>query len=330
MKKTLIIIAALALSLFMNAQTIASRQIENGGQGEFKSIVVSDESLPDFTIYRPADLQAAVNKLGPLPVIVFANGGCSRNPRDDEKFNSEIASYGFVLIGVGKYSELSLDEVHAAIKFLGEEKIKFIDDTVSVNLIQDIIDEYDPKGKSQPSDLIDGMNWAQKQASNPNSEYYHMIDPNNIGIMGSSCGGVQALEVSYDTRIKTLIMKNSGMMKMRGNFMNGISFEQENLQEIKVPMLYMCGDETDLAYKNAASDFETLNNIPVAFCSCLLCGHMGTTQEPFGGEMSRIVIAWLQSQLRGDKEATKVFTDPKVQHKSYDNWIIKSKNFPTK
>ncbi len=324
MKRILPFIALLTICISASAQTKEFRRINTSG--EFPAIVANDASLPGFTIYRPENLAAAVQKAGPLPVVVFANGGCSVNPRDDENFNSEIASHGFILIGIGDYNPISLETYHELVKSLGEEVVKAGADTSKANSIRNLIKSLQPGGKSDPKQLTEAINWAQAKAILRGGEYYKMIDVDKIGIMGSSCGGVQALSVSFDTRIKTIIMKNSGNFKNRPTSMGGTTVPEGGLNEIKVPMLYMLGNETDVAYRNAVTDFEEINHIPVAFCSGSTFGHMGTVHEPYGGEMSRIVIAWLQYQFRADNNYKKVFTDKKVQEKDYPVWTIKSKN----
>lgn len=320
MKKLLIITALLATAVSMSAQTKEFRKVKTSG--EFPAVVVNDASLPGFTIYRPEDLQAAVKKLGPLPVVVFANGGCSVNPRDDENFNTEIASHGYILIGIGDYNPISLETYHELVYALGQEVAKAGNDSSKVKSIRGLIESLQPGGKSKPEQLTQGINWAQAQAVQQGGEYYKMIDTDKIAVMGSSCGGVQALSISYDTRIKTLILKNSGNFSMRGR-----SEASGNiLDEIKVPMLYMLGNETDVAYRSASNDFEAIKNIPVAFCSGSTFGHMGTVHEPYGGEMSRIVIAWLQYRFRDMKNYKEVFTNQNVQKKDYSIWTIKTKN----
>ena len=324
MKRLLSVTILLAVAICASAQTKEFRKVKTSG--EFPAVVVNDASLPGFTIYRPENMEAAVKKLGPLPVVVFANGGCSINPRDDENFNSEIASHGYVLIGIGDYNPISLETYHELVYALGQEVAKAGEDTTKANSIRKLIESLQPGGKSKPEQLTEGINWAQAQAVKQDGEYYKMLDTDKIGIMGSSCGGVQALSVSFDTRIKTIILKNSGNFGRRITSMSGVAVDANILDEIKVPMLYMLGNETDVAYSSAISDFEAIKDIPVAFCSGSTFGHMGTVHEPYGGEMSRIVIAWLQYEFRGMKNYKEVFTNEKVQKKDYPIWTIKTKN----
>lgn len=324
MKKVLTIIVLLTVAICMSAQTKEYRKMKT--TGEFPAVIASDASLPGFTIFRPENMAEAVSKLGPLPVVVFANGGCSVNTRDDENYNSEIASHGFVLIGIGDYNPISLETYHELVYALGQEVVKAGEDTVKAKSIKGLIESLQPGGKSKPEQITEGINWVQAQAVKQDGEYYKMFDVDKIAVMGSSCGGVQALSVSFDTRIKNLILKNSGNFRNRLTAQGGVTTSASILDEVKVPMLYMLGNETDVAYRNAVADFEAVNHVPIAFCSGSTFGHMGTVHEPYGGEMSRIVIAWLQYQFRGMKNYKEVFTNKEVQTKQYPIWTIKSKN----
>jgi dienelactone hydrolase len=306
MKKSLLSIALLVVCVCLSAQTVKSRIVEDGGAGNYPAFVVSDATLPGCTIYRPGNLAKAVAELGPLPVIAFANGGCSFDPVADDNFNSEIASHGYILIGLGEY--------------------KTPEERAAEKAAEAAMTEKPASLYTKAEQLTEAINWAQMQNIDIDGEYYHCIDPERIGVMGSSCGGLQALAVSYDSRVKTVIMKNSGLMPQGVTSMGGSSFSKEGLQEVNVPMVYIMGNETDIAYSNALSDFEYINHIPVAFCSDNLVGHMGTVTELHGGDMARMVTTWLDYVFRGDKDAKKVFTSKKTQQKVFPDWAVKSKN----
>jgi hypothetical protein len=61
-------------------------------------VYTTDPSLPNHTIYKPANINAVS---GTLPVVTWGNGGCSGNGLDQRNFNLEIASHGFVVIASG-------------------------------------------------------------------------------------------------------------------------------------------------------------------------------------------------------------------------------------
>src|SRR5204862_7204242 len=60
--------------------------------------------------------------------------------------------------------------------------------------------------------LLDAINWANAQNANPQSPYYRKIDTSKVEVFGHSCGGLQALEVSGDPRVKTTLVVDSGIL----------------------------------------------------------------------------------------------------------------------
>jgi hypothetical protein len=61
-------------------------------------VYTTDPSLPNHTIYKPRNMDSVS---GTLPVVTWGNGGCSGNGLDQQNFNLEIASHGFVVIASG-------------------------------------------------------------------------------------------------------------------------------------------------------------------------------------------------------------------------------------
>ena len=51
-------------------------------------------------------------------------------------------------------------------------------------------------------------------------------------------------------------------------------------------------------------------------------GHGGTYREPHGGEFSIVALAWLQWQLKGDKQAAKMFKGKKCLLAKRKDWTI--------
>lgn len=316
--------ATLLMSVCVMAQTEAIRIVEDGGTGPFKAAVAKDASLPFYTIYRPADLKAAVEKNGKLPVVVFGNGGCySATNVTSERLYGEMASHGYIVIGLGNYSARGItpeldenDNFENFVKMIGEE-LGF------ENISNEDFDKI--MGHSEPSQLTDAINWAQRQTVKPGSEYYHMIDADKVALMGSSCGGLQAISISFDTRIKTVIMKNSGTFP-GDNQMSRDFISKDELKEVKVPVMYVVGNETDIAYPNAADDFERINHIPVAFCSYNKVGHNGSDRDPHGGEMATVIVNWLDYYIKGIESGKATFTDVNYQKQNFPEWQMKSKN----
>ena len=68
-------LAVLAVAVFPAAgRTARTVQVEGGGTGPYKAVIVEDDELPGYSIFRPADLKSAAAVEGPLPIILFGNG----------------------------------------------------------------------------------------------------------------------------------------------------------------------------------------------------------------------------------------------------------------
>ena len=129
---------------------------------------------------------------------------------------------------------------------------------------------------------IESIDWAMAQNADSKSPYYQKIDTKNICVAGMSCGGLQTLFNCADPRITLLMICNSGLFNQQnaGQAVGGMPMPpKEKLKEIHTPVMY---------------------NYPV--------GHGGTYRQPHGGEFTIPALAWLQWQLKGDKEAGKMFT----------------------
>jgi dienelactone hydrolase len=65
-------------------------------------------------------------------------------------------------------------------------------------------------GTSGASQVLDGVTWAAAENDRQGSEYYHKIDTAKVAVMGQSCGGGQAIDLSLDPRVTTSVILNSG------------------------------------------------------------------------------------------------------------------------
>lgn len=135
-----------------------------------------------------------------------------------------------------------------------------------------------------------------------------------------SCGGLQTLDNSADPRIKTLMICNSGLFINAGTAMPNMPMPQkEKLNDIKVPIIYILGGKEDIAYINGMDDFHRINHVP-AMAVNLPVGHGGTYAQPHGGEFTVPAIGWLNWQLKGDKEAAKLFQGEACGMSQREGW----------
>lgn len=265
-----------------------SKIVEDGGTGPYKVLMLEDPSLEAHTIFAPQDL-APFGKKNPLPVLVWGNGACTNSPWEHYKFLNEIASHGFLVIATGYIP----------------------------------MEEKPYRGPmSTSAQQIESIDWAIAQNADKDSPYYGRIDVENIAAAGMSCGGLQTLDNATDPRLKTIMICNSGLFINPGTAVPNMPMpNKERLQEITVPVIYILGGPEDIAYENGMDDFHRLVKVP-AFAANYPVGHGGTYRQDHGGEFTVPALAWLQWQLKGDKEAAKFFQGADCGLANREGWTI--------
>ena len=282
---------------FLNAaRQPKTRVIEDGGTGAYKAIMKEEPTLPEHTVIVPQDL-SPFNAQKPLPVLVWGNGACANSPFEHVNFLNEIASQGYVVLATGNIP---------------------------------MTDEWYKGPMSRSEQQIESIDWIIAQNSNPESPYYQKIDTRHICVAGMSCGGLQTLYNCADPRITTLMVCNSGLFNQqnRGQAVGGMPMPpKEKLNDIHTPVMYLLGGKTDIAYENGMDDFRRISHVP-ACAANFPVGHGGTYREPHGGEFTVVALAWLDWQLKGDKQAAKMFVGKKCLLAKRKDWTIeKNKMF---
>ena len=269
---------------------LKQKVVEDGGTGAFKAIMKEEAGLPAHTVFVPQDLKKFSQK-NPLPVLVWGNGACTNSPWEHYKFLNEIASYGFIVLATGYIP----------------------------------MEEQPYRGPmSTTAQQIESIDWAFAQNADPKSPYYQKIDVKNICVAGMSCGGLQTLFNCADPRIKALMICNSGLFNQEnaGQAVGGMPMPPKaKLKEIHTPIIYILGGETDIAYGNGMDDFHRIDHVP-AIATNFPVGHGGTYRQPHGGEFSVVALAWLQWQLKGDKQAAKMFVGKDCELSKRKDWTI--------
>lgn len=271
----------------------ASRTIEDGGTGTYKALMASDGTLPTHTVFRPADLSKFGRRVK-LPIIVWGNGACANSPWEHVNFLSEVASYGYLVVAIGPMPAEG--------------------------------QRGGAGGPTKSAMLTDAINWAIAQNSDKSSQYCHKLDVSKIAVAGMSCGGLQTLEVAPDVRITTAMICNSGILGDPGRGMGGMpKLTKDHLEKLRTPVIYILGGEKDIAYHNGMDDFRRINHVPV-FAANLNVGHGGTYSRPHGGDFAKVATAWFQWQLKGDKQAAKMFEGEPCGVAQMPGWIVEKKN----
>jgi dipeptidyl aminopeptidase/acylaminoacyl peptidase len=169
--------------------------------------------LPEKTIYAPINPPKDNVK---MPVIVWAEGGCFKTGTFYQPYLTEIASHGYLILANGPP--------------VGGPPKTVADFGKLMNL-----------GQNKISDLQDSINWVMKG----NGAKYGNIDTARIAAGGQSCGGTEALSISYhNDQVKLTFLVNSGALNPNSRAW---------LKELKYPVAYFNGGPKDIAYKNVSS-----------------------------------------------------------------------------
>ena len=173
-----------------------------------------------------------------------------------------------------------------------------------------------------PEGLKQALEWAIAQNADKNSPYYGKLDIDNIAAAGMSCGGLQALHMLDDARIKTILVMNSGF------FGSEESEDKASLAKMKQKsVIWILGGSTDIAWENGNDDFKRMSgSMPACLVSLDGIGHGGTYMQPNGGDYAKVAGAWLKWWLKGDKEASTMFTGAEPGVSKMAGWSIERKN----
>jgi len=244
--------------------------------GPYEVVMEEDGTLPDHTIYRPANLERLGSER--LPIVAFSGPGCDFNGTAFRPFFTELASHGYLIVVSGPPEPR------------GGSGAGF--------------------GRTAPADLSASISWALAENGRAESRYFKRLNAEKVAVMGQSCGGLQALSLARDPRISTLVLWNSGVLNVAPpssgapadtSFVMPVGNDKTVLDDVTVPIAYFVGAD-DMAAPNAADDFQRLKGVPVVLGILEIAGdaHGGTFRENNGGKFAIAALAWLNLQLKGD------------------------------
>ena len=187
----------------------------------------------------------------------------------------------------------------------------------------------DVQGSARPSDttaeqMIDAIDWAETHKAGPLAG---RIDFKSTAVMGQSCGGLQAIAAARDPRVKTLGVWNSGLFDNPDQpwAIAAAPVNKANLATLRTPAIYVTGEPSEVAFKNADDDVDRIHTAPVFRAWMHGTGHSGTYREPNGGAYAPVAVAWLRWQLQGSNEAAALFRGADCGLCRDSRWVLRKK-----
>lgn len=198
------------------------------------------------------------------PIFAWGEGGCAQDGLSNAAVMGEIASHGYFVIADGTPNGTSMGSLGGDTVAMGKPLLAYID-------------------------------WAIAENDKPCSAYYQSLDTTKVAANGFSCGGLMAEGTAGDSRITTWGLNSSGLLSANQNF----------LKTVHTPVLIVLGGPSDIAYENGERDYTSIAalGVPIMLFSKDI-GHGGDLFSSRGGDFTKIDLAWLDWQLKGDTTAT--------------------------
>jgi hypothetical protein len=227
------------------------------------------------------------------PIFVWGEGACSRDGSANAAAMGEIASHGYFVVADGPSGGGG--------------------NCASISMSTDVVPMAKP--------LISYIDWAIAENSKPCSAYYQSLDTTKISSDGFSCGGLMSMGTAGDPRMTSFGYTSSGLTSPVASY----------YKTIHTPVKVLLGGTSDIAYTNGERDYDQMSalGIPIILFSKDL-GHGGDLGNKNGGDFTKVNLAWLNWQLKGDTSAAgKGFLVGDTCTFCKDSaWEVKSKNLP--
>jgi dienelactone hydrolase len=270
------------------------------GTGPYAAVKAESPAFPDHVVYRPADLAAL--GAAQLPVVVWGNGGCSDDGAAERLFLEDVASHGYLVVAPGTIKsgpgappqppEPPLPNGQLSAKTNAEQVRAGLDEAAAAN--------------AGPGPL------------------HGRLDLSRAAVAGYSCGGLQALQVAGDPRIKAVVIMHSGVFKDRSEPIHSMHVDKSVLKTLHTPVIYILGGVRDIAYPNGTDDVARIDTVPVLLASHDV-GHGGTYFQANGGEEAQVAEHWLDWQLKGDRAAGRMFQGADCTLCRAPGWTVRQK-----
>ena len=171
------------------------------------------------------------------------------------------------------------------------------------------------RGRATADNLRAAIAWAETENRRAGSPLNGKIATDRVAVMGQSCGGFLSIELGADPRVDTIGVFNSGAQGDR----------VKALTSLHGPVLLINGHERDFLMAASEATFEAIDTLPVFYGARHNAGHTATVDHPGGGEFANVASNWIRWQLKGDREAGRMFVGKDCSLCTKANWDTRAK-----
>jgi len=265
--------------------------------------------LPGWTVYRPDDQALIWSTRNKLPVVIWSNGACTETNDGAFYFLAQIAAHGFVVVAFGE------PDVHVG-----------------------------GNGKAEAARMKSAIDWATSTPWHGGPWYSNQLDKKKIATAGFSCGGVDAEYAAVtDRREKTSVIVSSGfyphLQPGQSCSMSGCNAHSRGLLlNLYGPIMFLPGSPKDpaddkkawdMAYPNAAANYDLISHVPVVLAYRASTGHggyLGTASTSLQLQAVQTVVDWLDGILNKNQQALDWVIGPNGLS-TLPDWTVQSKGF---
>ncbi|MFC5235481.1 hypothetical protein ACFPL3_27610 [Pseudonocardia zijingensis] len=288
--RTRIVVLTAAVALAVLSAPGGAHAAGGAGSRDVRATVrEAAEGLPGHTVYRPADLR--VLPRGGVPVIAYGNGACAASNLSAITFLTGLASQGYIVIANGAPDAFPVPSTP---------------ETTTAH----------------PEALLAAIDWATTSR-----EARRQLDgraaPDRIGVLGHSCGGVEALAAGTDPRVGAVAGFNTGYLPEPA--FGG--YGRDRLAQLHSPTLLVNGGPDDVAYQNSI-DNHALLTVPAALAGHATVGHSGLISGEQATTGWQVAADWFDYVLRGDERAGARFVGPDCGLCTEPEWTVETKGLP--
>lgn len=268
-------------------------------------------TLPGHNIYRPANL---AKRRSPVPVIVWANGGCAPGDPTWTILFERWASEGYFVITIHRAEEY--EKMAARFAEMAKKQTPGTPPPAMPAPPPGALNKPGGQAFLTAEDQRKSIDWAT--TANKTGPYARKLDLKRVIAAGNSCGGISSLTLaSTEPRVKSVFV-------LSGSSVGPNAKEADvapTMGKVKAPAIWVIGGPEDIARPAAEMDYALqpprVGGVLIQRSS--FDHRMVSTDTETLRDVAEMGLLWFRATLNADRAAAAILTtkacaqcDPKI------------------